>query len=546
MPRAPLDLYAEVTTATGARYRWDANQAPESRLRNLNFTTKLGEGFSTAQGQLSRRIDLDYPDLHLVDSVTFVGGDGSIAWEGRISAMPRELTDAHSIGVTLTGWMSHAKDRKFQEIFVDRDMNGWGQPSARRRAALLTALLNVNDSKASDDPIANGKNIDTSIMGSWSSPFLPVSEAWYDAGHGATVGAITYSFAPGVNVDHTNVSWSWSISTCDDDIGTNSDSSGNIRASGASDVTFTATRNDARFILIRQLWTGATPSGGTNVEYNVSWKRLAVYGNSGIPTYTGEPGPNGVIASDVIRYIATRYCPALDTSGVMNSDYVIQHLSFKDRTWPFDAFLEINKYHLWHLGVWDNRVLHFRPYDLTTYDWEIRTDDLGTTFTPQGPAVDDLFNGIVVSYTDALTGTKKVLTPLDNPTLQETDPSNPWNMSGIDHWEEIELSSPTIEAQALQLGRAALADRNTPKNPGTITVQGYVRDRFGHEQPVWKVRAGDTISVRNFPNDTPRLVVETNYDDDQKQNSLSIDRPFALIDAYLDRLGTALGARGLT
>jgi hypothetical protein len=89
-----------------------------------------------------------------------------------------------------------------------------------------------------------------------------------------------------------------------------------------------------------------------------------------------------------------------------------------------------------------------------------------------------------------------------------------------------------------------LADRNRPKTPGTITVTGYIRDRAGNLQPVSKVRAGDTIKITNF-NDVIRLIVESDYDDEQKTVSLSIDKPFALLDAYLDRQQNALQAAGL-
>jgi hypothetical protein len=57
-------------------------------------------------------------------------------YEGYVAAMPRELSDRHVIGVTLTGWMAHAKDRMFQEIYVDRDIGQWGEMPIERRAAL--------------------------------------------------------------------------------------------------------------------------------------------------------------------------------------------------------------------------------------------------------------------------------------------------------------------------------------------------------------------------------------------------------------------------
>jgi hypothetical protein len=132
MPRPlPLDLYVEVTSADGTNYRWDANQPAGSRPTNLSFRTKTGEGFSDASLQLARRIDQDYPDLTLGDAVTIVAADGGIVYEGYVAAMPRELAGSHAISVTLTGWMSHAKDRRFQEIYVDRDVGPVGRHAAR-------------------------------------------------------------------------------------------------------------------------------------------------------------------------------------------------------------------------------------------------------------------------------------------------------------------------------------------------------------------------------------------------------------------------------
>lgn len=546
---SPLDLTAEITDSNGTVYRWGASEtAAEDRLKNLSFSTKIGEGFSSAQGQLARRIDLDYPDLNLVDNVAFVGVDGSVAWEGRISALPRELSDAHSVGVTLTGWMSHAKDRKFTEVYVDRDLNAWGPPSLARKAAILALNIAPEDPSQSVDPTNSQAGVTTGYQGPWASPYKRTSEAWYDAGSGNLVAKVFTAWkrsGPGIALPDAN--WTWSVVGSNDAIGSSTVSSGNLNAAGPSSLTLTVAP-PRRYALLSLGAYAATPAGVSGATYGIDWYNIAVYGDHGLTTYTGEPGqPDGVLASDVVIDVARRFCPKLNVSGVRASDLVIQHLTFKDLTDPYDAFLEVNKYHLWNLAVWENRRLAFEPYDLRDYDWEIRTDDPGTTFSPQGPSVDDLAGGIMVIYTDAITGLKTTLSPEDFPNdLVDPDPTNPWTTHGVQRWITIELSTPTIQTQALQIGRAALADRNTPKTPGTITVQGYIRDRQGNEQPVWKIRAGDTISVTNFPNDSPRLIVETNYDDEQKQISLSIDRPFALLDAYIDRVNTAIGAKGLS
>jgi hypothetical protein len=35
---------------------------------------------------------MDYPDQSLIDTVTFYGADGTVAYEGRVQALPRDLT----------------------------------------------------------------------------------------------------------------------------------------------------------------------------------------------------------------------------------------------------------------------------------------------------------------------------------------------------------------------------------------------------------------------------------------------------------------------
>jgi hypothetical protein len=163
----------------------------------------------------------------------------------------------------------------------------------------------------------------------------------------------------------------------------------------------------------------------------------------------------------------------------------------------------------------------------------------------QGDSTSDLANGIAVSYQDVATARPGRLTPDSHAELRDPNDSNPATLHGLNVWTELSLSSPTTSDAALQLGRAALAEYNQPKSPGTINVQGHIRDRAGHYQPVWKVRAGDRIIISDHANDRPRLVVESDYQHDTKTISLAVDSSFKRLDAVLDRLGTALRASGL-
>jgi len=549
MTLLPLDLSFEIAAADGTRYRWGTNQLPGDRPTDFNFRTKIGEGFSDGSLSLSRRIDLDYPDLELINNVVAVGADGSVAYEGRLSAMPRELDDSHSINVTLTGWMAHARDKQFSEIYVDRDLGAWQQASVSRRAVLLqTSNITPQDSSQIADPTDSQAGIETGWDGAWTSPYSMISEAWYDAGPEIVVKTIAYSWKRmGSTIVLPNPAWIWRINGSDDDKQAGTVTVGsNLAAAGPSTSFLSFSALTHRYAVL-QLFYNGTPGGADGTHYGVTWFKLAVYGNHGCSLNTGETTePWGVLASEVIKDIAGRWCPKLNTTGVQDTTYVIQHLAFKDQTDPYDAFLEINKYHLWNLAVWENRTLTYEPFDLTDYDWEVRTDDPGTTISLQGPSVDNVFNGIVVTYTDVLTGIHNKLTPTSYPSdLSNTDPDNPWNKQGIDRWDKINLSTPTVQAQALQIGRMALAESNRPKAPGTITVKGYIRDRAGVEQPGWKVRAGQTVAITNHPNDAPRLIHETSWDDESKSLTLSVEAPAVALDAVLDRVASGFSARGL-
>jgi hypothetical protein len=537
----PLDLYMEVEAASGARYRWDANQPAASRLRNVQITTKLGEGFSTLSGNLARRIDVDYPDLRLNQFITVVGADGHVVFEGRLVTMPREVADSHSISVTFVGHMAHAADR-FSETYVDRDLAAWGAIPLGRRVANLSANFSNVDSTQTVDESNSQAAVLTEVSGAWASPFLLVSEAWYDAGSAVQIAKITYSWKRHGSIGSA-APWVWDVDVSSDDKGTVQLSSGNLVAAGPStNQTFTPT-SQYRYAFLHMYYF-ATPGGADGATYGIEWSKLAVYGNHGLTLYTGEPGePGGVYASDVLKDVAKRFCPLLDTSGVEDTNYVIQHLKF-NTVFPHDAFLEVNKYHLNHLAVWEDRTLTFRPYDLSDYQWEIRTDDPGVTFSPVGLSAEDLFNGIMVTFKDILTGVETTLTPPFHAELRDESEETPWNEWGIDHWDLIELSAPTTWNQALQLGRAKLAETNRPKTPGTLSVTGYIRDRQGHPQPASYPRAGDVICITNF-NEINRLIVETDWDDEAKSMKIAVDLPFQLLEALFDRQQSALNARGL-
>jgi hypothetical protein len=164
--------------------------------------------------------------------------------------------------------------------------------------------------------------------------------------------------------------------------------------------------------------TAATPAAGASVRFGA----LAVWGDHTVPRALATSGYDGVYASDVINDIVTRFCPKLNTAGVQDTTYPIPHLVFRDRVDPYDAFLEVNKYHLWQLGVYEHRTLSFGPVDMTDYDWEVRLSDPGVKVDLQGDS--DRARWPTGSSSPTRTSrpaAANVLTPDDHAELRDPD-----------------------------------------------------------------------------------------------------------------------------
>lgn len=536
MTRPSLDLTVEIQSADGSNYRWGSGARNAGNIPGgLNFSTKRGDGFSTFGTTLSRRIDRDYLDLGLLREITVLGTGNAIAHESRVSGMPRSTNGGQSIDITGVGWMAHAKDRKFQEVYLDQSLANWQDLPFRDEKARLAAASEdfTTFSWARDDGWTLAlpqQTVQVGTIGELWYVFPPdcgISKLMYQSITNTGVGGFTGLNPPGFHVAVGDMydATEFHAATIDDTLHTQ------------------VFANSVRYLMsdCSVATTGAVPGG----QY-YSHKILAVYGNSAIPTVPLAGEPDAVYASDVMRDIVTRFCPKLNADGVVDTSYPLRQCAYTDRTFPYDAFLDLNRSTLFNLSVFEKKTLYLDPVDLTDYDWQVRLGEPGVDIQLHGDDADELANGIAVSYTDLLTGQAAQVTPDDFPELADTDPSNPYNIEGYPHWTELQLSFPCVQADAIQFGIAALAEFNSPKAPGTITVKGHIRDRAGHWQPAWKVRCDDRIAITNYPNDRPRLIVETDYQHDDHSMTIAVDDTFQRIDAVFDRITTALKNANLT
>src|SRR3954471_3580740 len=121
-------LALSVTHPDGRVTRWGPDESNPTEIPgDLTFSTQIPGGFKDLSCSLLRRIDIDYPDLGLFDSVRVYGPGNRTIWEGRMAQFPRSHGDGFSITPGAVGWSAHlSDDPTFTEVYVDRDPASFG------------------------------------------------------------------------------------------------------------------------------------------------------------------------------------------------------------------------------------------------------------------------------------------------------------------------------------------------------------------------------------------------------------------------------------
>lgn len=547
----PTRLAISLLTPEGSvASRWGPDEEDVGDIpRGLGFSTSDPGGFKDATVALARAIDDRRGDLALLRDVRIYGAGDRTAWEGRLQETPRREGDDF---VASPGAVGHVveldDDPSFAEIYIDRELSKWGEPTTARRLALAEAGLKAASGTATaggQDAGTSGPGITMEINHLQQNALV---ESWY-YGNGVPIGEVRYSF-DNVKGLVTPASWTNQIAISDRDIlpeGT-FDLGANHQVTDAANQAVLATTATRKYVRIRGLWFA--PAETADNVYMVQWLYPRVFGRHGL-TKRGAAPLEGFWGCDVIANIVTRCAPRLQfTTGpegtIRDSDFPIPHLAF-DGVKGSDAVLATNAFHQRFWGVYDDKTFFWLPTTTYRKRWRIRRSS-GHGIDLLGPQAEDAVNGVVVSFTDP-SGQTRVVTPpgvssayATSPLLADTSETNPVNAAGIARkWGSLQLDFVTDLSGAVQVAAAWLQVKLENANSrGSVTVSGMVEDdATGALYPAWYMRAGDSAIVTDGDN-VERRIIETNYEHDSRTVTCNMDSTPHKVDALMERMGVVL------
>jgi hypothetical protein len=528
-----VNLKAYIRRCDGRVERLAGDESdPRNVPQGFTKSSAIPGGWTSCSFTLARealRRDLDpYDEL-------IVHGDGNqVIFEGYGIEYPGGEDD--TVTVTATGWSSYLKDNPCPTVIaVDRDLSRWQDPAGGRKAGLSPTFQPISGAEVTDDSTTALPSLRFVLPAVTASQPYPLAESWYDAGPGAKVASIYYDM---ISTSGAGDTGRWSVA---DNDAAGGEAQGPDLLTGTNSAS-AGTRTPAtpkRFGYFTFYGSGSA----TATERLVTLRKLAVYGDHPIPRIPVSGEPDGVLASDVLAHVLRTGAPLLNTrigpGGIEPTSFVIPHLVLRDLDTVEDGVMQVNRFDISDWGVYGNRTFFMRPPG-TGRTFVARTDDDGVVYSDAGITGDDVYTGVIVSYTDP-SGKTLTAGPLGSGCDTETTALNTWvvnplNKRGRNRIGRISISETAVERDAIQTAQRWIQEKARLETRGDAEVSGWIRDTAGIACPVSEIKAGDQII---FPDREwkARRIVEETYSAETDTTSLSLDAMPSKIDAMLERMG---------
>lgn len=523
------EIAVSLNLADGRVIRFGSDEADDADVPyDISWDTQIPGGFGAASITLPKPANLYADDKRLFSDVVIYGRGGRTLYEGYVTAVPQ--VGAQEIQLQCSGWSTTLERiQTFREIFVDRDLGRWGEPSRSRRIS-LDGIFNEIDGPRIEPDSTNGLPAATLFID--DGIVNPHPEAHYDAGAGNEIGSIYYDMTSLASASHQA-----KLAVSVDDVFSSEEESSDLITSDNAAASGTFTPSAKRRYAVAKFFLLTTNSGNNSI----SWRNLAVYGNHGL-TLRGSD-PKGVYASDVVGYVIQQAPLSTDTSSIEPTTFVIPHLIYPEDVSLRQVIEEVtalggssNVPNDW--GVYDDKVFFWRSPGSYGRTWRVRRDQIATA-TSEGPDADLRVAGVKVNYQDAA-GTTKSVGPIGSNADYETDelvdidPDNPARR--IPNAYAVESVGITSQEGAVNIGKLILNERNRLVWRGSVEFQGEVTDENGNPYPVALVRAGDQIVIEDDADLTPKPIQSTSYNHASLSLSASVGARPDSLEALLGRL----------
>jgi hypothetical protein len=186
----------------------------------------------------------------------------------------------------------------------------------------------------------------------------------------------------------------------------------------------------------------------------------------------------------------------------------------------------------WEWGVWEDRLLYFRPRGSAAKTWYVGVSELAIERT-----LEQLANSVYGVYRDAYGRALRTTASVDGTSVSRYGLTRRLAVS----------ADTTSSVQASVQQDALLSDHADPIPRASITFDA-VFDASGGWWPLSLVRAGDTITIRNLPptisSDIDRIrtfrLWRTDYDAVANTITVEPEAPSPLLAILLARLGAGI------
>jgi hypothetical protein len=518
----PSKIAAVVKAPDGTKIgRWAED---ESKVENvLGSATKTGNmpgGHGEASHGLARDPSQSYPDLALFSAIEWQGAGEEVLWSGGIRQEPQSSGDLNSIEVKAVGDKQFLEDNEeaIGPGFINSDLSRWTGPSTTRRINLLNGTRPHQQDASVTPDAAGDAALHMETQGAWSSPTIPICEAWFDAGSGVDIAAVYGDWING----NANTLFELYVRFCDDDIATGFEGSGDYYTATSGHISQGSA--DRRRAFIDWLY-GESPAGIEGAQFAVDLINLKVVGTQGL-ALQGEWPDVGFTAKQMLPFIAE--LAGLTTRDELLEDdgFVIPQAWFDAPGTPMSKLVEVTKYGLLDWFVFEHQLLQYRFPG--TYGRKWRLERGSSAPKNSGPDANRVWDGLMVTWQDVDGTTKTAGRPgsgaqFADARLQITDERNAAVAAGRPRRKLLALNGTLTSELAIKTGQRFLEEAANLDQSGEATISGYCQDQNGIWWPAAYVQPGDWAADPGTQN--YRKITSANYAHDPKTASVSLGAP---------------------